>query len=130
MAMYFGEHVMVEGYGGSPVLLNDRKLVRSVLDELCELMKMYKLGPSRVYRAPDNHMKDPGGWSGFVVIAESHISIHTFPRRKFLTADIYSCKEGIDANFFVDYLKRKFKLDEVEMHLIKRGTKYPVRNVL
>ena len=128
MSMHFGEHVMVDGYGGSPTLLNDKKLVRGCLDELCELMKMYQLGKPRVYRAPDNHMKDPGGWSGFVVIAESHISIHTFPRRRFLTADIYSCKSGIDANFFSDFLKRKFKLEEMEMSLVERGLKYPDHN--
>jgi S-adenosylmethionine decarboxylase len=130
MGIYFGEHVMVDGYGGSPTLLNDKKIVRGCLDELCGLMKMYKLGPARVYRAPDNHMKDPGGWSGFVVIAESHIAIHTFPRRKFLTADIYTCKEGIDAEFFVDFLKRKFKLDDVEMKSMKRGLKYPDHNIV
>jgi S-adenosylmethionine decarboxylase len=130
MAMHFGEHVMVDGYGGSPVLLDDRKLVRGCLDELCDLMKMYRLGKPQVYRAPDNHMKDPGGWSGFVVIAESHISIHTFPKRKFLTADIYTCKNGIDANFFVDFLKKKFKLDDVEMTLVERGLKYPERNIV
>ena len=127
--MHFGEHITIDGYGGNPDLLNDKKLVRSSLDDLSSLLKMYQLGTPRVHRAPDNHMKDPGGWSGFVVIAESHIAIHTFPRRKFLTADIYSCKEGIDADFFVDFLKRKFKLDEVETHLIKRGAKYPVRNI-
>lgn len=129
MAVYFGEHVMVDGYGGTPALLNNKKLVRSCLDEICELMKMYALGPSRIYRAPDNHMKDPGGWSGFIVIAESHISIHTFPRRQFLSADIYSCKEGIDANFFADFVKKKFKLEEVEMNFFKRGKKYPARNI-
>lgn len=130
MAMHFGEHVMVDGYGGSPTLLDDKKVVRSCLDELCDLMKMYQLGKPQVYRAPDNHMKDPGGWSGFVVIAESHIAMHTFPRRKFLTADIYSCKSGIDANFFSDFLRKKFKLEEVEMSLVERGLKYPDHNIV
>ena len=129
MAMHFGEHVMVDGYGGSPTLLDDKKVVRGCLDELCALMKMYQLGKPQVYRAPDNHMKDPGGWSGFVVIAESHIAIHTFPRRKFLTADIYTCKAGIDANFFKDFLQKKFKLEDIEMNIVKRGTKYPAHNI-
>ena len=128
--MHFGEHVMVDGYDGSPALLDDKKLVRGSLDELCELMKMYQLGKPQVYRAPDNHMKDPGGWSGFVVIAESHIAIHTFPRRRFVTADIYSCKSGIDAKFFANFLRKKFKLEDIEMQYHKRGLKYPERNIV
>lgn len=128
--MHFGEHVMVDGYGGSPTLLGEKRVVRESLDELCDLMKMYQLGKPQVYKAPDNHMKDPGGWSGFVVIAESHISIHTFPKRRFLTADIYTCKNGIDSNFFAEYLKRKFKLEDIELNYVRRGLKYPEQNIV
>ena len=48
------------------------------------------------------------GVTGIVVIAESHISIHTFPARGFLSADVYSCKNGMNAKFIVAYLKKIF----------------------
>ena len=128
--MNFGEHLTIDGYGGDEKLLNDKELVLKCLKELPELLGMKILSKPDVYFAPDNHAKDPGGWSGFVVIAESHIAIHTFPRRKFLTADIYTCKSGIDANFFKDFLQKKFKLEDIEMNIVKRGTKYPAHNIV
>ena len=127
--MNFGEHVMIDGYGGSPELLDDKKLIFSCLGEMCELMKMYQLGKPQIEHAPDNHMKDPGGWSAFTMIAESHISINTFPRRRFISADVYTCKTGLDPNFIANFFKKKFKLEDVELNFVKRGKKYPKHNL-
>ena len=90
---------------------------------------MKKLSHAVIYFAPDNEVKDPGGWSGFVVIAESHISIHTFPDRGFVSADVYTCRNGIDVDFILQYFKNVFLLKDIEHHLIKRGTKYPIENI-
>jgi S-adenosylmethionine decarboxylase len=127
--MHFGEHLTIDGYDGSPALLNDEKLVLSCLDELSAALKMQQLAPPQVYSAPDNHMRDPGGWSGFVVIAESHISIHTFPRRRFVSADVYTCHHGVDLDFVVGFFSKKFALQNVETNFVKRGKKYPMRNI-
>lgn len=130
MSIHFGEHITIDGYGGSPQRLDDKKLVQAVLIELCDLLHMRPLTKPIVISAPDNHMKDPGGWSGFVIIAESHISIHTFPKRRFISADVYTCKNGIDEDFVVNFFKTKFELDSVEKHFIKRGVKYPAHNLI
>jgi S-adenosylmethionine decarboxylase len=130
MAVHFGEHITIDGSGGNPKLLNDKKLVRSCLEELAELLKMRVLLKAEIVSVPDNHIKDPGGLSAFIIIAESHISIHTFPRRQFMSADVYTCQNGLDVEFVVDFFKKKFHLKEVEMHFIKRGTKYPAHNLL
>jgi S-adenosylmethionine decarboxylase len=127
--MYFGEHVTIDGYGGDAVLLNDKDLVLGVLNELPGLLDMSKLSEPEIYFAPGNDTKDPGGWSGFVVIAESHISIHTFPGRQFVSADVYTCKNGMDAEYIVEYFTNKFTLADVEMNFIKRGTRYPSHNI-
>ena len=129
MGMHFGEHVTIDGYGGDPKLLNADKAVRSALIELCKALRMHPLSEPQVISASDNHIKDPGGWSGFLVIAESHISIHTFPRRRFLSADVYTCQNGLDVDFVANYFKKKFKLKAIEKHFIRRGLKYPGHNV-
>ncbi|MBI4087024.1 S-adenosylmethionine decarboxylase [Candidatus Kaiserbacteria bacterium] len=129
-ASHFGEHVTIDGYGGAPELLDSEKTVSSCFDELCTLLGMRQLINPVVISAPDNHLKDPGGWSGFVIIAESHISIHTFPRRRFLTADIYSCKNGLDQESIQDFFKQKFQLASIETNFIKRGLAYPDHNLL
>ena len=130
MSVHFGEHIMIDGYEGDPKLLDNKELVVSTIEQLITLLKMHPLGKVCVVSAPDNHIKDPGGWSAFVVIAESHISIHTFPRRRFLSADVYTCQNGIDADFVVDFFKKKFRLKDIEKHFIKRGTRYPTHNVV
>jgi S-adenosylmethionine decarboxylase len=126
----FGEHFTLDGYGGNSELLNDEKLVFNCLNELPTLMGMHKLSNPQVFSAPDNHIKDPGGWSGFVVIMESHISIHTFPKRGFVSADVYTCRDNLDTNFISEYFKKVFQLSDLETNFIKRGTRYPDRNIL
>jgi S-adenosylmethionine decarboxylase len=128
--MHFGEHVTIDGYGGDYDLLNSEEGVRSCFTDLVSALDMHPLYGPEVISAPDNNIKDPGGWSGFVIIAESHISIHTFPKRKFISADVYTCQNGLDVEFVTNFFKERFKLEEVETNYIKRGLKYPEHNLL
>ena len=130
MAKHFGEHLTLDGYGGSEDLLNDKKLVEHCLRDLPEQLGMSILAEPKVYFAEGNDVKDPGGWTGVVVIEESHISIHTFPKRQFVSVDVYTCKNGMDNDYIVSYFKEKFALSEVETHFILRGTKYPEVNLV
>lgn len=127
--MHFGEHVTIDGYGGNESLLNDKKVVLACLNDLPEQLGMHKLSEPVVYFSEGNDIKDPGGWTGVVVIDESHISIHTFPKRGFLSADVYTCKNGMDSELIFDYFKSKFELKDMETNFIKRGTKYPQNNI-
>lgn len=122
--MYFGEHITIDGYEGNYEKLNNKDLVLNCLNDLPEKLGMHKLAEPVVYFAKGNDNKDPGGWSGFVVIEESHISIHTFPARGFVSADVYTCKNGMDTNFILEYFKSAFDLKDLEHNFIKRGTKY------
>lgn len=130
MAEHFGEHVMIDGYGGNPTLLDDRAQLERCLTELPEQLGMHVLSVPLVCHAPDNAIKDPGGWSGVVVIAESHISIHTFPRRRFVSIDVYTCRNGIDVDAVVAYFTQAYQLETVEQHFVARGTQYPDHNVV
>ncbi|MDP1690248.1 MAG: adenosylmethionine decarboxylase [bacterium] len=130
MAAHFGEHITIDGYGGDPDRLNSEEAVLSALTEICDALRMRPLMKPMVIPAPDNHIKDPGGWSGFVIIAESHVSIHTFPKRRFVSADVYTCQNGMNKEYIVDFFKKKFRLEDVEVHFIKRGTRYPTKNIV
>lgn len=126
---HFGEHLTIDGYAGERHRLDDRALVLHCLNSLPEQLGMSKLAEAVVHHAPSNGLKDPGGWSGFVVIAESHISIHTFPERGFVSADVYTCTNGLDVVFILNYFKEAFGLQDIEHHHIIRGTRYPVENI-
>jgi S-adenosylmethionine decarboxylase len=128
--IHFGEHITIDGYGGNERLLGNKKIVYSALKDLCKDLGMHPLTRPVIAHAPDNHIKDPGGWSAFMMIVESHISIHTFPKRRFVSADIYTCQNGLDKNFVVEFFKKKFELEDTEVNFLKRGLKYPKENLL
>ncbi len=121
---HFGEHLMLDGYGGSYEKLNSKDLVSSILYDLPTKLGMKLLSEPVVYFAEPNHIKDPGGWSGVVVIAESHLSIHTFPEKGFVTADVYTCKNGMNNEYIIKYLTDAFELKDVEINFVKRGLRY------
>ena len=125
----FGEHFMIDGYGGNKNKLNDKNLVLRCLTELPQKLGMRTLSVPEVFLAEDNGTKDPGGWSGYVVIVESHISVHTFPNRGFVSIDVYSCKNGLDTTLVSNYFKEVFELKDLETNFVKRGTRYPKENI-
>lgn len=76
----FGLHLTLDGYGGSQERLANLDLIYEFLEHCPDLIHMTKIMPPYVFKY---HAKVPEDWgvSGFVLIAESHISIHTFPER-------------------------------------------------
>ena len=130
--MHFGEHVTIDGYGGSEKLLNDEATVFSCLNDLPGLLGMKKLSEPVLYFAKghdEKDTKDPGGWTGVVTIEESHISIHTFPKRGFVSADVYTCKNGMDCDYIIDFFKNKFELKDVETNFFYFFTRYTKENI-
>ena len=124
----FGLHLMIDMYNCSPEVLNDKKLVKDILEELPKKLGMKILVKPVVAFAQPNGGRDPGGWSGFVMIQESHISVHTFIKRRFVTIDAYSCK-NFDAQLTVEYFKKIFKTDDIEYKIEVRGKKYPAKDI-
>lgn len=124
----FGLHLMIDAYDCGPEVLNDKHLVYDILNTLPERIGMHKLTEPQVVWADGNEIKDPGGWTGVVMIKESHITIHTFIKRRFVTIDVYSCKE-FDTDFVIQYFKDTFKTDDLEIHIETRGTRYPAEDI-
>jgi len=120
----FGIHLTIDGYRGNKEKLNDFELVYNLLDRLPSEIAMQKLMPPYVISAPPVTKKDQGGISGFVIIAESHISIHTFPEKRFVSIDIYTCRNELDVEKIKTYFKKVFLLEELEVNIIERGTKF------
>ncbi len=122
--MNFGVHLTIDGYGGDKEKLKNFELVYDILNKLPEEMGMHKLMPPYVVIAPPVSEKDQGGISAFVMIAESHISIHTFPKRNFVSADVYTCRNEMDKEKILEYFKNAFSLKELEVNFIERGKNF------
>lgn len=67
------------------------------------------------------HQFSPFGVSGTVIIAESHLNIHTWPEHRYAAVDIFTCGETLDAEAAISYLKEKFEAETSHTSVIKRG---------
>jgi S-adenosylmethionine decarboxylase len=117
-------HVTIDGYGGDSALLANEELVRDLLERYPSEIGMTKIAPPHVVRYVGAKPED-WGVSGFVLIAESHISVHTFPERGYVWVDIFSCKE-FEADAAIAGIKDCFRLERFETHTLDRGfLEYP-----
>jgi S-adenosylmethionine decarboxylase len=126
----FGVHLTLDGYEGSPEKLANRGIIEGCLNDLPEKLGMHIILGPEILECEALNPKDSGGFSGFVMIAESHISCHTFPKRKFVSIDVYTCKDEMDKQFVMDYFKDAFGLGDMEINYIKRGTRYPEKDLV
>lgn len=115
-------HLIIDGYGGDVNKMWDHELVRNFLIDYPETLGMTRITDPKVleYNGPK---EDDAGVSGFVIIAESHISIHTFPLRNYVNIDIFSCK-SFDNYLAIDDVKQLFSLSEVKTWLLDRGLEW------
>ena len=115
-------HLVVDGYGGLPEKLQDAEVVRRFLDEYPAAIGMTKIIEPQVYTYRGQKLED-WGVSGFVLIAESHISVHTFPERGYLNVDIFSCLKFDPAPSLAE-VKATFSLPDAKVWTLERGLEH------
>lgn len=116
-------HLAIDGFGGSTAKLQDQQLVYNILDELPDRIGMTKIMPPYVFKYSGVKPED-WGISGFVLIAESHISIHTFPEKGYVNVDVFSCKY-FESQAAIDYVTERFELEGINVNVLDRGLEYP-----
>ena len=112
-------HLIIDGYGGDAQKMQDLNLIYEVLDEYPAEIGMTKIAPPYVFRYSGIN-PEHWGITGFVLIAESHISIHTFPERGYVNVDVFSCKE-FNAEQAVRDLQGRLGLTEIKTNILDRG---------
>jgi len=115
-------HLIVDGFGANRKTLESEDLIYEILDNYPSRIGMTKVAPPQVFKYIGSK-PDDWGISGFVLIAESHISIHTFPDRCYVNIDIFSCKD-FDSEYAIQELKAIFEFDEIQKYLLNRGLEY------
>ena len=119
----FGVHLILDGYGCDRESLQDISLIYNFLDNYPSQMDMTKIMPPYVFRY-NGLVPEDWGVSGFVLIAESHISIHTFPDKQYLSIDMFSCKP-FDTEVAVKTIKSYFTIQKHEAKVLDRGQEFP-----
>lgn len=87
----YGPHLMMDLGDCDSALLDNLSLCSGLLDSLPAKIGMTKITPPYVFRYAAEKPED-SGITGVVIIAESHMSIHTYPLKRYAFVDIFSCK--------------------------------------
>jgi S-adenosylmethionine decarboxylase len=114
-----GTHLMLDVFGCDKEALANPELITKFLSELPDVLEMHRLMDPKVLPYEGGDGWDKGGVTGFVVIAESHISIHTFAHDGFFSADVYSCKP-FDVEAALELFRKYFKGSEEKIKIANR----------
>jgi len=110
----YGKHLLCEVSGCDPVVISDADKVREILFKAAGIAKAEIMESTF-------HSFNPQGVSGVVVIAESHLAIHTWPEYGYAALDIYTCGDHTDPEAALLYCKQAFKASDIEITRVERG---------
>ena len=109
-----GTHLLLEMSGCDPRLLDSTEEVRTALLRAATRAKATVLGNSF-------HRFSPQGVSGVVVIAESHLSIHTWPEYGYAAVDVFTCGDQAMPHRAAEYLIEALAPARHELRELPRG---------
>lgn len=111
-------HLIIDGYSSNQRLLQDEVFLRKMLDSIPSLIGMTKITEPFVFRYVGDKLED-WGISGFVFIAESHISFHTFVERSYINIDVFSCRD-FDTDQALKHFQEILQLTKYKSYLVNR----------
>ncbi len=109
-----GDHYIVEFLGCEPDRIATVAAVRPVLEEAVRASKA-----TPVHWA--FHQFEPWGMSATVLITESHICLHSWPDRGYMSADLFTCGIRMEPDEAIAVLREGFRATDVEVSRLLRG---------
>jgi len=109
-----GRQILVEFYDCKESTINDVDYIET------SMMDATRASGATII-SQNFHKFSPYGVSGVVVIAESHVAIHTWPEYNYAAVDIFTCGDTIDPWIIQELLKEKFESKNVSSMEMKRG---------
>lgn len=89
-----GVEWLVEAFGGDAERLSDVDVLAALLDELMRELRLTAVAPALWHRFPG-----PCGVTGLVLLAESHLAVHTFPEHGSLCLNLFCCRPRPEWDF-------------------------------
>ncbi len=109
-----GRHVIAELSNCDSKILDNLELLEECVNEAV------RLSGATIVRSVF-HRYSPQGVSGVVVIAESHLSLHTWPEYSYAAVDFFACGQSVDPYKAFDYIVHKLGSRSTQVSEIKRG---------
>jgi len=120
---YFGPHLMLDLSECDQERINDLDFIFNFLNTIPDKIGMLKITQPYVFPY-SGVVPEDSGITGFVVIAESHFSIHTFARKGYAFVDLFSCKP-FDTDMAGDLIIEAFISKKPKVYMIERGAGFP-----
>ncbi len=114
-----GTHLLLELKDCNPQLLNNLEYIRESLLQTAKDIGAHVVGESF-------HQFSPQGVTGILSIAESHISIHTWPEYAYAAADIFTCGSPDMPKQAADLLIQRLESKDSSVRQLERGLTIPV----
>ena len=108
------KHLLLELYRCDYEKLNDESFLR------CTLSKAAKLANATVLNLISNKF-EPQGVTAIALLAESHISIHTWPESNYSAIDIFTCGQNMLPGLASQYLIETFNAEEHLLRVLNRN---------
>ena len=115
------KHLLLELYRCDCEKLNDESFLR------CILNRAAKLANATVLNLISNKF-EPQGVTAIALLAESHISIHTWPESNYSAVDIFTCGRNMLPELASQYLIEALKAEEHYLRVIERNPPVKVLN--
>jgi len=114
-----GTQTLADLYGCDAALLDDPQIIERLLIEAAE-----RCGATVVGRCV--HHFNPYGVSGVLVIAESHLAVHTWPEHRYAAFDLFTCGDSLRPEECFQYLKEALRSQHHTLRVIHRGSDGPL----
>ena len=119
-----GRHLIVEMMGSPYHRLNNITFIDNVFREACTIGSLTLLKMQL-------HQFKPFGVSGVAVLAESHISIHTWPEKSYAALDIFVCGKNANPELALKYIEEQMEATSLNVKTFDRGIpKLPMKEDL
>ena len=112
--IYKSKHLLLDLYRCDREKLNDESFLRCILD------RASKLANATVLNLISNKF-EPQGVTAIALLAESHISIHTWPESNYSAVDIFTCGRNMMPELASQYLMEALKAEEHYLRVIERN---------
>ncbi len=109
-----GRHLLLELYDCDPEVINNLDRVKTAMVEAARRAQASIVDVCF-------HEFNPFGISGVVVIAESHLAIHTWPEYRFAAVDVFTCGDTLQPQVAVDYLAAEMGAARTSAIELQRG---------
>lgn len=120
--MQYGKHLLVEVKTKNPKVLSNQNFIKGVLKKIIRAVKLKAVSPIVVYKFPQKTKNTASGLTAFSIVAESHLSIHTWPENNYFAFDLFSCKDFKEKEI-LKIIKKSFPVKKIHYQVINRGLK-------